>query len=96
MPGRRSTQFSGSSSSSSAFTNDVDWFLSLLDVSLQCLELGKIIQRTCCSTVFAHKSSAQKVIKAYKFSETYETLNQSKWHYLKIKIQAVLSKDLYA
>jgi len=41
--GRRSTQYSGASSSSSTFTNDMDWFLSLPDVSLQCLELGKII-----------------------------------------------------
>ena len=73
--GRRSIKYSGSSSSSSAFTNDVDWFLSLPNVSLQCLELGKIIQRTCCSTVFAHKSNAQKVTKVYEFTETFETLN---------------------
>ena len=39
------------------------------------LELGKIIQKACSNIVFAHKSNPNKVIKMYKFYETFETLN---------------------
>ena len=56
----------------------MNWFLSLPDVSLHSLELGKIVQKTYSSTMFAHKSNRNRVIKMYEFCETFEILNYFK------------------
>ena len=67
---------SGSSSSNVPLPelSDVDWFLSLPDVCLSSLELGKIVYNTSLSIVFAHKSNPKQVIKVYEFNETFESL----------------------
>jgi hypothetical protein len=79
--GRGSQQVGGGSgggSSSRHHHHEVDWFLSLPDLCLSSLELGKFLHKSSSSMIFSHKSNEHVVIKMYEFSESFETLSQFK------------------